>query len=210
MEGLAAVQGEDWRTAQAAFNAVYQQVPGELAPKLALAFACERGGQPDVAEGLYQTCAVTDATYVAPAAFGMARVRSARGDALAAVQALDLVPTTSRGYTQSRQQRVDVLLEGGTRDLQVLDQAMRTIQGASVDMATRHRYVVRILEEALPLVTASPPRGGQRIGSYEATETAVRDGLEQALRALARETSDLEARVDLVNLANSYRNWSLT
>ncbi len=39
--------------AQSAFNAVYGQVPGELAPKLALAFACETGGDTDVAESLY-------------------------------------------------------------------------------------------------------------------------------------------------------------
>ncbi len=74
MEGLAAVQQEDWENAKASFNAVYQQVPGELAPKLALAFACEKGGQPEVAEGLYQTCAATDATYVAPV-----RVRDGSG-----------------------------------------------------------------------------------------------------------------------------------
>ena len=70
----------DWDDAKASFNAVYQQVPGELAPKLALAVACENGGQPEVAEGLYRTCAATDAAYVAPAAFGMARVRAERQD----------------------------------------------------------------------------------------------------------------------------------
>ena len=69
---------EDWAGAMASFNAVYQQVPGELAPKLALAFACERGGLPEVAEGLYEVCLSTDAAYVPPAAFGMARVRAER------------------------------------------------------------------------------------------------------------------------------------
>ena len=80
IDGLAAMQEQDWAAAQSAFNAVYQQVPGELAPKLALAIACEKGGLPDVAEGLYRTCAATDATYVAPAAFGLARVRAGRQD----------------------------------------------------------------------------------------------------------------------------------
>ena len=36
--------------AQASFNAVYGQVPGELAPKLALALACERGGEDVIAD----------------------------------------------------------------------------------------------------------------------------------------------------------------
>ncbi len=212
IEGLAAVQAEDWETAKAAFNAVYQQVPGELAPKLALAFACERGGLPEVAEGLYQVCAATDAAYVPPAAFGMARVRASRKDTVGAVAALDLVPTTSRGYTESRQQRAEVLLSGGTADLAVLDQAMRTIDASSVDSQTRQRFTVRILGEALPVLTqpgTTIPQGA-RIGAVDATEAGVRDGLENALRLLARDAVDLEERVALVNQANAVRNWSLT
>ena len=85
IDGLAAMQEQDWGAAQSAFNAVYQQVPGELAPKLALAIACEKGGLPDVAEGLYRTCAATDATYVAPASFGLSRVRAHRRDTPGAV-----------------------------------------------------------------------------------------------------------------------------
>jgi serine/threonine-protein kinase PknG len=210
MEGLAAVQKDDWETAKASFNAVYQQVPGELAPKLALAFACEEGGQPEVAEGLYQTCAATDATYVAPSAFGMARVRAARRDTAGAVAALDQVPTTSRGYTESRQQRAEVLLAGSAQDLTVLDQALRTIESSSVDGPTRQRYTVRILNEALPVVAKSPPRKGVNIGSIQASEAGIRSGLENALRLLARDAHDLDERVDLVNQANAVRNWSLT
>lgn len=211
IEGLAAVQAEDWETAKASFNAVYQQVPGELAPKLALAFACERGGLPEVAEGLYQVCASTDAAYVPPAAFGMARVRAERQDTAGAVAALDLVPTTSRGYTESRQQRAEVLLSGGVQDLAVLDQAMRTIDASSVDGQTRQRYTVRILNEALPVVSSGAKvPDGARIGSVPATEAGVRDGLENALRALARDAIDLHERVSLVNQANAVRNWSLT
>ena len=81
--------------AQSAFNAVYGQVPGELAPKLALAVACEPGGEYDVAEGLYLTCARTDANYIAPAAFGLAAIRSDGATSTGAVPALDLVPPTS-------------------------------------------------------------------------------------------------------------------
>ena len=61
--------------ARASFNAVYGQVPGELAPKLALATACELSGEPDIAESLYIICARSDANYTAPAAFGLARIR---------------------------------------------------------------------------------------------------------------------------------------
>ena len=214
LEGLAAVQAQDWETAKASFNAVYQQVPGELAPKLALAYACEMGGLPEVAEGLYQVCASTDAAYVPSSAFGMARVRAARHDTDGAVAALDLVPTTSRGFTESRRQRTEVLLASGGSNLAVLDQAMRTIESASVDQRTRQMFAVRILSAALPLVSAPGAQGGpvsdRRIGSVKGDEVGVRDGLENALRGLARDTSDLKERVALVNQANTVRNWSLT
>ena len=68
------------------------------------------GRPPEVAEGFYNTCAETDAAYVAPSAFGMARIRADSGDTDGAVAALDLVPPTSRGYGESRQLRAEVLL----------------------------------------------------------------------------------------------------
>ncbi|MEQ6903542.1 tetratricopeptide repeat protein [Nocardioides sp. YIM 152588] len=223
VEGLAALATADFEDAQAAFNAVYQQVPGELAPKLALAYACERGGLPAVAEGLYRVCLATDAAFVPPAAFGIARVRAAAGDTTGAVAALDQVPTTSRGYNESRRRRAEVLLAGSASDttassaqrLAVLDQAMRTIETAQIEGSTRQRFFVRILSEALPVVTADVGGSGggtptRRIGSLEATEEGVRDGLESALRALAHDTGDRTERVALVNRANAVRNWTLT
>ncbi|GAA1766286.1 serine/threonine-protein kinase [Nocardioides hankookensis] len=212
IDGLAAMQEQDWASAQSSFNAVYQQVPGELAPKLALAIACERGGLPDVAEGLYLTCVATDATYVAPAAFGLSRVRGARNDTQGAVAALDMVPSTSRGYPESRQLRAELLLAGSGHDLAVLDQAMRSIESVSMDGAARQRYTVRILTQALEVVTDGKAAGGPAptLGSYTATEDGLRDGLEKAFRSLARDATVVEDRVALVNQANAVRSWTLT
>ena len=206
---------DDWTTAQASFNAVCQQVPGELAPKLALAVACERGGVPDVAEGLYDTCAQTDAAYVAPASFGMARVRAMRGDTREAVAALDQVPSSSRGFVESRQVRADVLLASPQHDLALLDEAMRTVESVPMDRTSQARYTVRILREALEVVLAGAPgavAGGKArtVGSHEATEPGLRAALEQTLRSLARDTPTLEERIDLVNQANAVRSWTLT
>ena len=212
VDGLASMLERDWDKAKASFNAVYQQVPGELAPKLALGVACEKGGLPAVAESLYETCAMTDAAYVAPAAFGVARVRAERADAPGAVAALDLVPKTSRGYPESRQLRAEVLLGQGSTDLRVLDQAMRSIESASMDPATLGRYTVRILEQGLAIVTGGGGAGqkGATIGSVETDETSLRGGIERAYRVLARDTQDLSERIELVNRANAVRAWSLT
>ena len=200
----------DLEGAKASFNAVYQQVPGELAPKLALAVACERGGLPQVAERLYITCASTDAAFIAAAAFGVARIRAERRDASAAVEALDWVPRTSRGYPESRQLRAEVLLGQGTSDLRVLDQAMTSIESASMDATTQGRYTVRILEQGLAIVQGGGGVKKATIGSYEADEVGLRAGLERAYRLLARDAQALPERIELVNRANAVRTWSLT
>ncbi|MET1004841.1 MAG: tetratricopeptide repeat protein, partial [Propionibacteriaceae bacterium] len=205
--GLSALQRKDFRSASASFNAVYGQVPGELAPKLALALACERGGEDAIAEGLYRICASTDANYVAPSAFGMARIRAARGDTPGAVEALDLVPSTSRGFTEARRQRATRLYEsdGG---LPALSAAMTSLQGVRLDPTEQAQLTARILEKALTAVSASGP-GKVNIGPYQADDASLRDGLESTYRVLARSADDQQSRYDLVDKANAVRRWTL-
>ncbi|QYJ04483.1 protein kinase [Nocardioides panacisoli] len=211
VQGLAAVQAGDWPAAAAAFNAVHQQLPGELAPKLALALACEHTGQPALAAHFYLTCARTDAAYVAPAAFGLARVRATAGDHGGAAAALELVPQTSRGYPEAGRRRAEALLVAAGNDLRGIDRALRILAGAQADAATRDDFTVRALTAALAALEAgAPPRSDATIGGWPATVRGVRDGLEQALRGLARATQDRPARIELVNRANAVRNWSLT
>ncbi len=209
LSGLAGLQAGRFADAQASFNAVYQQVPGELAPKLALAVACEKGGQVDVAEGLYLTCAQTDAAYVAPAAFGVARIRAGRGDAQGAVAALDLVPPTSRGFGESRRLRAEVLMSGSTPSLAQLDAALASIEGVRMDVAEREGFTAKILERALVIVHGQGAGNGH-VGRFPANESALRDALEQSYRALAREAPDDDGRVAMVDRANAVRRWSLT
>ncbi len=209
VSGLAALQQQRWDDAAAAFNAVYKQVPGELAPKLALALACEKGDRAQVAAGFYNTCAETDAAYVAPSAFGMARIRADIGDTDGAVAALDLVPPTSRGYGESRQLRAEVLLRGAGDDLMRLAAAMTSVDGAGMEPYDRAKLSAKILGHALEVVTRKGP-GTVRIGSYEAKEPSLRDGLEASYRVLAREAQDRDTQVLMVGRANAVRNWTLT
>jgi serine/threonine-protein kinase PknG len=209
VSGLAALQQSQWDQASSAFNAVYHQVPGELAAKLALALACEKDGRYDVAEGFYNTCAETDAAYVAPSAFGMARLRAAAGDTDGAVRALDLVPPTSRGYGESREQRAEVLLRGAGDDLTRLSAAMDSVEGANLEPYARARLATKILGKALEVVTRKGP-GTVRIGHYDAKEPALRDGLEASYRVLAHEAADHDTKVLMVGRANAVRNWTLT
>ena len=207
MDGVAALMAGDYVAAQPAFNAVYGQAPGELAPKYALAVACERGGQPATAEQLYTVCANTDANYVTPAAFGLARLRATRGDLDGALGALNLIPSTSRGYTESRRLRAQHLMaRGGLPDLAL---ALDAVAGAKLDPSTFARYAAEILARALDLVRASGPQPGVHLGGLPATEKSVRTQLEQAYRELAAFSSDPAERARLVEQANATRRWSL-
>jgi serine/threonine-protein kinase PknG len=208
VSGLAALDSGDFVAAQASFNAVYGQVPGELAPKLALALACERGGEGQIAEALYLTCASTDANYVAAAAFGMARIRSARGDVAGAVAALDLVPSTSRSFPESRRLRALALYESG-QGLPALAHAMDSLKGVSLDPRAQAQLTAAILERAVTEVGRSGPDAKVTIGPYAAREESLRDGLEATYRALAATESDTKQRCALVDKANAVRRWTL-
>ena len=208
MSGLVALARGQTAEAQSAFNAVYGQVPGELAPKLALAFACETGGSTDVAESLYVVCARTDATYIAPAAFGLARIRAGRADVEGAVRALDLVPVTSRAFTRARRRRAG-LLAGSGGGLASLAAALDSIESLTIDPVDRSRFRVEVLEAALALVQERGADAKVVIAGGPADEPALRDGLEQAYRDLAGHAPIREDRIHLVDRANAVRRWTL-
>jgi serine/threonine-protein kinase PknG len=208
MSGLVALAQGRTAEAQSAFNAVYGQVPGELAPKLALAFACETGGEHDVAESLYVTCARTDASYIAPAAFGLARIRSLRGDLEGAVRAVDLVPATSRAFTPARRRRATLQAESGG-GLRSLAAALESIDNLTIDPVDRSRFRVDVLQTALSLVEKQGVDPAVRIDGRPATEPSLRDGLEAAYRELAAHAPSRHDRVGLVDKANAVRRWTV-
>jgi serine/threonine-protein kinase PknG len=208
MSGLAALARSDFVTAQSAFNAVYGQVPGELAPKLALALACEESAELDVAESLYTTCARTDANYIAPCAFGLARIRSSRADLDGAIAALDLVPPTSRAYTEARRERAGQLAASG-RGLPALSEAMRSVDSLTLDAKDRATLLVGVLDVALDEVRAKGARPDILIAGVPAAEPSLRQRLESGYRELAGYADVRQDMVALVDKANSVRNWTM-
>jgi serine/threonine-protein kinase PknG len=80
--------------ARGAFSAVYDDLPGELAPKLALAFAAEAAGDAASAARYFKLVWTVDRSCIS-AAFGLARACLAIGDRPAAIAALAAVPETS-------------------------------------------------------------------------------------------------------------------
>ncbi|MFT3862492.1 tetratricopeptide repeat protein [Micropruina sp.] len=204
MAGLGALLRGDHATALSSFNAVYGQLPGELAPKLALAVACELAGQAEVAERLYRSCAATDANYVTPAGFGLARLRAARGDLPGALAALELIPQTSRGFLESQKLKTEALISLGN-DAAHLGEALKVLQHARFDEHSQLGFESAIYERALPLAA----KGSVKLGSATFTEANLRDRLEAGFRRLAQLSADPVERAELVDRANAIRVWSL-
>ena len=100
----------DYDSATKHFTEVLDTLPGELAPKLALAATAELAGSADERK-FYNTVWCTD-NGVISAGFGLARAQSAGGDRDGAVRTLDEVPATSRHFTTARLTSAVTLLSG--------------------------------------------------------------------------------------------------
>ncbi|MBO0899182.1 protein kinase [Cellulomonas sp. zg-ZUI222] len=207
IQGLAQLATGDPVAARASFNAVYGQVPGELAPKLALAVACELSGEPGIAEQLYATCAYADANYTAPAAFGLARLRIASLHLDDALAALDLVTPTRSSYPQARLMRARILARSRD-DLPALAAALESVRSVPLEPAERAALRVDVLSTALATVRRGATAPGVTLDGAPATQDGVTDALEAAYREQAGLTADHAARVALVDRANRVRRWT--
>ncbi len=198
--------------AQGAFSAVFDELPGELAPKLALAFAAEAAGDLTTAGRYFRLVWTVDRSYIS-AAFGMARTCLAAGDRPGAIAALAAVPPASSHYAAAQIAAVRILVSGDhqagvTGD--ELRQAGGQLGRLAVDDVRRQQLTVEILRAALDWCTSGQPAGGDPILGCEPNARAVRFGLERSYRALARLTPDAARRVELVDLANAIRPRTLT
>ncbi|MFD3508806.1 tetratricopeptide repeat protein [Nocardia sp. NPDC058666] len=210
----AALLTGDFATAALDFESVYAALPGEPAPKLAMAAALEletaRTDNPDAAAlALYELVWRTDHTYLS-AAFGAARLRHTTGDRTGAVAVLDQVDRTSSMFTQARVSAVETLLthrDPADLDEQLLRTTGERVQQLRLDSRKRTAQVrMYVLEAALNWIRSGhAPTTPGKLLDVEFTEQGVRTGMEQCLRTLAREAQDMWTRFDLVDQANSVR-----
>jgi serine/threonine-protein kinase PknG len=214
-QGMCGLASGALADARGAFEAVYDNLPGELAPKLAIALAAEAAGDREAATRYFRLVWTVDHSYVS-AAFGLARVLIAAGDAAGAVGVLAAVPETSSHYVAAQIAAVRARVCG--RDparLTVADlrEAGERLARLEPDAARRESLTIDTLQAALSWVTAGNAAGngaghgaaGGRLLGCDLTERALRFGLERSYRALARLASGPEQRIELVNLANEVR-----
>ncbi|MHB2020575.1 MAG: tetratricopeptide repeat protein [Candidatus Xenobia bacterium] len=187
------------------FDAVYSELPGELAPKLSLAIVSELKGDRETAVRLYDLVSTVDPGYTT-AAFGLARCMP---DARGAVAAYSRVPPMSIAYVPARLNQVRRLLEGKPTP-QDLGDAAAILGELSLDGGEASR-----LEADLFLAAAKLCEGGYKgseptlLGEPMKDPTRLRARAEAALRRCAKFAPDRRAALALVEEANKVRPMSL-
>jgi serine/threonine-protein kinase PknG len=200
------------QVAQGAFSAVYDELPGELAPRLALAFAAEVAGDLATAGHYFRLVWTVDRSYIS-AAFGLARTCLAAGDRPGAIAALAAVPAASSHHAAAQIEAIRILVSGENHSRATGDdlrQAGGQLGRLVIDDVRRQQLTVEILRAALDWCTSGQPAGGGLILGCEPNARAVRFGLERSYRALARLTPDQARRVELVDMANAIRPRTFT
>ncbi|GFG52815.1 serine/threonine protein kinase [Mycolicibacterium agri] len=195
----------NYESATKHFTEVLDTLPGELAPKLALAATAELAGSPDDGK-FYKTVWSTDNGIIS-AGFGLARAQSAAGDRDAAVRTLDAVPATSRYYTTARLTSAVTLLSGRSMN-EITEKHIREAARRVEALPDTEPRVLQI--RALVLGTAMDwladhEASSNHILGFPFTQHGLQLGVEASLRALARVAPTQAHRYALVDLANSVR-----
>jgi serine/threonine-protein kinase PknG len=187
------------------FDGVYSLLPGEAAPKLALACCLEPLGDLAGAGARYETVWRTDQSYVS-AAFGLARVRLAAGDRGGA-RVLDTIPKISGHYVPAQVAAVTAAVRG--RPPGELTEAELIAAGARLadlrlDAGRHGRLAVEVLGAALEWVRATGGGAGSVLGA-PLTDAGLRRRLEETYRSLAHLAPTRAERHVLVGRANAVR-----
>jgi serine/threonine-protein kinase PknG len=210
-QGLIALAAGDTTTAAASFAACSAMVPGEAAPRFAGALCAEYQRRFADAERAYRAVWAADRSYEA-AVFGLARVLLRHGNRAAAVRTLDQIPGTSPDHQAARAAAIRILsgrLADGFAGLPGpgdLWDASGRLQRGPLGAQERRRLRAEILETALALV-----RAGITLPDAEPLSAAdgaeeIRAKLESAYREFCDQTTDLDDKTILVDLANSVRH----
>lgn len=205
---VAQLLSADYDAAIKHFTEVLDTLPGELAPKLALAATSELAGAAS-AEVFYKTVWNTD-NGVISAGFGLARAQSSDGEREAAVKTLDQVPPTSRHFTTARLTSAVTLLSGRSGSEITEDQIRDAARRVEALPDTEPRVLqirALVLGTAMDWLADNTASTNHILG-FPFTEHGLQLGVEASLRGLARLAPSQAHRYALVDLANSVRPMS--
>ncbi len=221
--------------ARSYFDAVVAELPGELAPRLALAVCCELSavgdpawsasvnggpaylGSPEdlrLAARYYHIVSATDPGF-ASASFGLARVLTALGDRAGAVTALQRIPEWSSSRAAAGVALCSLWcadVDGRLPDLADLAAASELLTRLQAEPSVRLALTRDLQLQALNLLVrgAAAADSQMTLAGTPLVEDVLRSSVEGTYRSLARLARTDEERFDLVDLANAYRPRTLT
>ncbi len=216
--GLAALSAGQFPAARDLFDAVYDLMPGEVVPKLALAMTAELAGDLRTADHYYGLVWTADHSHVS-AAFGQARVEYALANRAGAVAVLDSVPASSIYFTSAQVAAISARIRSNDTPREVIEAGQR-LEALGLDAERREQMEAEVFESALAWALKGPgawPNGAGPNGAGVAagwnglilgqrpTERELRLGLERTYRTLAHLAKDADDRIALVERANSVR-----
>jgi len=223
LDTLAAEDPFDWRVqwyrgksylaqgngnlARSEFGKVYFEMPGEVAPKLAIGFAAEVAGLLEEAISFYERVAKVDPNHTT-ACFGLARCQKLKGNVPSAAQALAMVPVNHSLYTQSRISLAKVLIhDDGLINNEVLEQAAQTIESITAEGGVVHQLAARLLTCALTLIASGAIKEdhSRLLLGHTMQVAKLRGAAEEEYRKTARYAKTADEKVFWVDLANSVR-----
>jgi serine/threonine-protein kinase PknG len=204
LEGMQHLAGGRADAASHAFRIVYELLPGELAPKLALGVAAESAGRREEAASWYAIVSNTDPAFTA-ASLGLARSLATMQRPAEAAAANDRVPESSSAHQFAQTAKARLLVEHATT-LDTVAEAARIIDALALAPAARAELSAAVFERALRLTASSTfvaPRW--RLLGQEVSQVGLRRGLEGAYRTMARHASTQRDRIALIDKANRVR-----
>jgi serine/threonine-protein kinase PknG len=196
-----------------AFEAILGEMPGELAPRQAVARAYEAHGDLDSAIKYYDAVSKADATFTS-AAFGLARCLERKGDRAGAADAYRRVPSTSSRYAQAQMALAKLLLAGGNVALHHTPATLAELAGASdaveavagqLEGIEVHELRAHLLWTAAAFVEAGGADKDTRILGRPMKPPTLRRAAEDELRACARLAGEGADRLRWIDEANRVR-----
>jgi serine/threonine-protein kinase PknG len=203
--GISAMAQGQVQDAVAFMDRVYSEMPGELAPKLALAFAWETAGDFSKAVKLFDIVSRTDPNLTS-AAFGLARCLGKLGNKSAVIAAYKRIPAESIHFTQAQIALTRTLIESGP-DHNDLALASQTLGSLSIEGLDKHYLSAQVLQATVRQLKAltSTGAGSLTILGEPLHEPSLRKAVERELRACAQFVKTHEAKMALIDWANRER-----
>lgn len=182
-------------------------MPGELAPRLALAFAAEAADQAEAARLLYWRVTKLDPGHTS-ACFGLARCLNALGDIPGALGALELVAPNHSLYMQAKISMARTMLDTEkTLTDAMLEQAAASIESITIDGGLVHQFAARLLSATLGLMAQGKTKENRqrKLMGHPLAAKPLRAAAEAEFRQAGRYAKTEAEKIHWIDRANLIR-----